>query len=262
MKPRMQLKHALLRTTLPSQHKIRSLKRVHGVAGKCSLYEIYLAMSAATNAVIDQDCIFEIAEDNDVKDLDGYLSYCLEKGLIQRELDGYSNQPVIDDQEAYHARMVKLDEDAERKRLAREQERLKNMEHPPSVHGQSTDIPPDSPRTGSGFPVYAYGNDNDLDPNNINGLVLPGEFNTPEIRGALTACVARLKLSGRTLDQIMLDAKIMELRTSEALLGALRHTAGLSKTRNIITPTEKETKRTTTQSILEMGNNLKNKMKG
>jgi hypothetical protein len=99
---RVQLKHVLLDVDLPNHNKIRMLQRIHNVNGKCSLYEVYAAMAKATNAVIEKELIIIIAEDNDVANPEGFFEYCLEKGLIRAELDGYSNDNVIKDQESLY----------------------------------------------------------------------------------------------------------------------------------------------------------------
>lgn len=261
---RAQLKHALLKKDLPNHPKVKALKRVHGVAGKCSIYEIYMLMSGATNAVVDKDSILQTAEENGVTDIEGYFQYCLDKGLIQRELDGFSNQPVIDDQEAYYRKLIELEADAERKRQVRERERQERLkadnpsDNPATVPGLSPDIPPDNPRTGSGKPVYV--DDNVIDPNIKldSRLTLPNGYNTPEMREALGRCAAKLEESGRKLNQITLEAKICSLGTPARLLAALRHTAGLTKTLNIYEPQENGApkKQTQAEKIMEMGSNL------
>jgi hypothetical protein len=99
---RVQLDHVLLDVDLPNHNKIRMLQKIHKVQGKCSLYEVYAAMAKATNAVIEKELIIIIAEDNDVTDPEDFFKYCLEKGLIRAELDGYSNDNVIKDQESLY----------------------------------------------------------------------------------------------------------------------------------------------------------------
>lgn len=110
MKPRAQLKHALIRVNLLNLAKVRALKRLFGITSKLALVEVYLTMSCATNAVISRDAILDIAEDNEVQDPEGFFSYCLKEGLIQPEMDGFSNSVVIEDQEAY-AKKLKMKSD-------------------------------------------------------------------------------------------------------------------------------------------------------
>ena len=107
MNPRAQLKHALIRVNLMQLGKVRALKRLYGLTSKLALIEIYLTMSCATNAVISKDAILDIAEDNEVKDAEGFLTYCIAEGLIQPEMSGFSNSVVIEDQEQY-AKKLKI----------------------------------------------------------------------------------------------------------------------------------------------------------
>jgi hypothetical protein len=107
IKPRAQLKHALIRVNFMSLGKVRALKRLYGLTSKLALIEIYLTMSCATNAVISKDAILDIAEENEVKDSEGFFNYCVQEGLIQPELGGFSNSVVIEDQEQY-AKKLKI----------------------------------------------------------------------------------------------------------------------------------------------------------
>lgn len=102
---RAQLKHVLLDVNLASHNKIIPLNKLFGAAGKCTLYEIYMSMSKATNAVIDRELIVCTAEYNGIVEPEAFISYCLSKKLIIEELDGYSNGPVIEDQESYYRKL-------------------------------------------------------------------------------------------------------------------------------------------------------------
>lgn len=240
-KPRAQLKHALLRVILPSLAKMRSLKRVHGSAGKCSVYEAYMVMSGATDAVVDRDCILSIADDNDVKDPEAFIDYCLEKGLFILDSGGISSTPVIEDQEAYAERVQQNAAEAERKRRERS-------------GGRPADSPRDNPKdvrvNGSGLPVFVSVIDSDLGSKELRDshpaltealapqpLKLPPSFSTPEIRKAVKAWAEKqLKTTGKPFDQIQLDALCMKFKTAPGLLAALVHSCSLSTTRNVYPP--------------------------
>lgn len=100
---RAQLKHVLLDVDFLNNPKVRSLKTKFGHISQLCLIDIYSAMSRATNAVIDKDCIEAIISEYEVKI--EFLDYCLEKGLISSEMGGYSNSVVIKDQEQYFKKL-------------------------------------------------------------------------------------------------------------------------------------------------------------
>lgn len=112
-KKRAQLKHVLLDVDFFNNPKIIALDDTQGGMAVLALVAIYCAMSRATNAVISQAAFRGIAKRQHVTDVDNFEAYCLQEKLIITELNGYSNQPVIDDQESYGA---VLERDRERKR--------------------------------------------------------------------------------------------------------------------------------------------------
>lgn len=95
---RAQLKHCLIDVDFFNNPKIRALKSKFGQLSQLCLIDIYTAMSQATNAVIDEDCILAII--SEYKLTDEFLAYCLDRRLIQPEMNGFSNSRVIADQES------------------------------------------------------------------------------------------------------------------------------------------------------------------
>lgn len=210
---RAQLKHVLLDVNLPNHNKVKTLKRLFGAQGKCSLYEIYAAMSKATNAIVEKDLIIIIAEENDVTDPEGFFTYCLDRGLIQVESSGYSNQPVIDDQESLY------------KTQARWKKTREKQKDTPSPQRDSSDA---NARKSEYLNIELLNTDLDL--------ILNGEFDTPLIRKALDSCRSKLRESKRDLNQQTLDALCMRKGSPELLLAALSHTATLTKAANVYDP--------------------------
>lgn len=97
---RAQLKHVLLDVDFFTNPKIRAMQRRYNVFATLGLIEVYMAMSMATNAVIDNDALLAIFEDQGADDPQGLIDYLLSNGLIIKELNGFSNSRVIKDQES------------------------------------------------------------------------------------------------------------------------------------------------------------------
>lgn len=99
---RAQLKHVLLDVDFFTNPKIRAMQRRYNVFATLGLIEVYMAMSMATNAVIDNDALLAIFEDQGADDPQGLIDYLLTNGLIIKELNGFSNSRVIKDQESLY----------------------------------------------------------------------------------------------------------------------------------------------------------------
>lgn len=101
MSQRAQLKHMLIDVDFFANPKVCALHRRFGDAGLLSLFQIYAAMSMATNATIDEDALLFIVDTSrGVENCESFIPYCLERGLIIKEGGGFSNTRVIEDQEA------------------------------------------------------------------------------------------------------------------------------------------------------------------
>lgn len=94
---RAQLDHVLLDVDFFNNPKIRALKGKFGHISQLCLIDAYTAMSRATNAIIDGDCVMAILSDYQLKW--DFWEHCLDKGLVKIEGQGYSNSRVIADQE-------------------------------------------------------------------------------------------------------------------------------------------------------------------
>ena len=113
MSTKQKLKRAYINVGYPRHADILSLTYKFGITGKCASYDLILAMSDASNGVIDKDAFLYTCKINEVSDPESFLAYCIEKRIFIEVTGGYSNSIVIKDQESY-AR--KLSEDKERKR--------------------------------------------------------------------------------------------------------------------------------------------------
>lgn len=93
------LKRAYLDVNFPNLPKVRALSRVFGKISPWALVQIYLSMSNATDARIDEDALLCIVEDTGIADPSNFITYCLEKGLIElfREIipDSPGKNPTI-----------------------------------------------------------------------------------------------------------------------------------------------------------------------
>lgn len=190
-KPRVKLNHALIRKTLPGHEHVRPIKRLFGGAAKAALYETYIQMSWAQDAVISKDTILSIIDDNGVDKVDEFFDYCVRVGLIQaekfRESEGYSNSVVIEDQESCARKYYDNAAEAERKRRSR-------------GGGLSADSPNPNPETvggkSGGLPVIVF----DL-------CISFKELDTPQVREALTRWKTHLvSVKGRQFEQMAFDA--------------------------------------------------------
>jgi hypothetical protein len=155
MSAKKKLKRAYINVGYPRHADILSLTNRFGIQGKCASYDLILAMSDASNGIIDRDAFLYTCKLNEVKDPEAFLAYCTEKRIFIEVSGGYSNSIVLKDQENY-AKV--LDEDRERKRN-------KSGIRPESERKLDIDI------------------DNDPDLNKIE-IALP-EFQTPKLSRAI-----------------------------------------------------------------------------
>jgi len=115
---RAQLKHVLLDADFFNNPKIQALHVKFPRDGQISIIQIYCAMSRATDGVIDHDAIVYILSTiRGFKYPEEFIKYCLEKGIIQKEANGYSNSRVIKDQISLQN---KRDKDKERQQKYRD----------------------------------------------------------------------------------------------------------------------------------------------
>jgi hypothetical protein len=121
MSDKAQLDHLLLDVDFLHKPKIRSFKRQFGMIACLWLIEVYCQMSRATNGVIDEDTILDVADDMQLtsvaKDM---IAYCIddEKQLITKLKDGngFTNLRVNKDQVSLAAKRQKEREKTERYR--------------------------------------------------------------------------------------------------------------------------------------------------
>lgn len=89
-----ELKRAYLDVNFYNLAEIRALSRKFGKISAMCLTQIYLAMSAAEGARIDEDAILDILENAEIENIAEFIPYCLEKSLIKlfREKIGDESQ--------------------------------------------------------------------------------------------------------------------------------------------------------------------------
>ncbi len=250
---RSQLKRAYLDVDFFNQPKIRAGRRIFGKIFPLILIDIYLAMSKATNAIIDKDAILSIIEDYDIEDAESVLIYCLhpDRKLIHIELHGYTNSVVVKDQEQYHKKLKKKPKGDESEDFSGKN--FPNKEEKSQIPDTDSDYDNDSvvddlkkekaDKKETDLPGFDY--------------TLPASYSTPEIRNAIKRCAGKIKQSGRILDPIMLESKIISMGNPQRFLAALNYTAGLSKSKNIISDPEYE--KSTTQPHEKRTNYDRNK---
>lgn len=96
----VQLKHLLLDVDFFDKPKIKALTFRFGKSAGLWLIQTYLQMSRATNGLVDNDLLLGLAAELGIADGTELVSYCLQKGLINKKADGFSNVRVDEDQEA------------------------------------------------------------------------------------------------------------------------------------------------------------------
>lgn len=177
-----ELKRAYIDVNFYNLAEIRALSRKFGKISPMCLTQIYLAMSAAEDARIDEDAILDILENAEIENIQDFIPYCIEKSLIKLYRE-------------------KIADESQKKTI---------------ISGSKNGLP-----------------DSDSD------IILIKEIDTPEMRQALKLARARLKESGRDIDQIGLDALVMRyFGRWKDLLAALKHTATLTVAKNIYDPPE------------------------
>lgn len=78
-----ELKRAYLDVNFYNLPEIRALSKKFGKISPLALTQIYCAMSAGEGAKIDEDAIADILESNDLKNVEEFITYCLDKSLFK-----------------------------------------------------------------------------------------------------------------------------------------------------------------------------------
>jgi len=198
-----ELKRAYLDVNFYNLAEIRALSRKFGKISAMCLTQIYLAMSAAEDARIDEDAILDILENAEIENIADFIPYCLEKSLIKLF----------------------------REKIADE--------------SQKTTIISESK---IGLPDSDY--DTDLN-------ISLKELDTPDIRTWLYLAMKRINASGGVTDEIWIESQLLKYAgRPDDLLAALKHTASLTKTRNLYDPTTQARgspqKKSTQETIKEL----------
>ena len=221
---RAQLDHVLLDVDFFNNPKIRAFKGKFGHISQLCLIDAYTAMSRATNAIIDGDCVIAILSDYQLKW--DFWEHCLDKGLVKIEGQGYSNSRVIQDQE-------KLGKSQDKWRLANGK-RKGDSEATTNLHPINTQSKQNT--------VNVHGCEV-LNTEELNIDINLKELDTPEIKLWMGKTRARIKASGGNTDQLWVDALLMKYAGRPAdLLAALKHTASLTKTKNVYEPEAKSSR--------------------
>lgn len=102
---RAQLKRMYLDVNFFSNPKIEALGYKFGSASQACLLEILCAMSKATNAQVDEDFIYSRIHKHRIEQASDLFNYLLEKKILFKDGNGFSNGPVIKDQESYSRKL-------------------------------------------------------------------------------------------------------------------------------------------------------------
>lgn len=196
------VKKTLIQNGFLGLSEIKLLRRKFAQEGVIAALACYFAMSGSQEGWLSKEKVLCEAEDQGVKKTDEWLSYCTSENIITEKDGKYTNSHVEKDRKNY-GKVLEYD----RKRKGNKKESSRTL-----------DIDIDI--------------DNVIDPD----LILSGDFNTPLIQKALTACRSKLRESKRDLNQQTLDALCMRKGSPELLLAALSHTATLTKAANVYDP--------------------------
>lgn len=194
--------------------KIRALGKVHGNEGLLAIVDIYMAMSRATDAIIEFEALIAIAEDWKVKFPEKFFQYCLDRGLVQVDGHGYTNSVVVKDQEQY----------AQKCKKTTDRQGSPGESRPPEVFREifPGSLPGNTPFEEKKKP------DSDID---IDNEDLKKEWNVPpvlytaEVRKALNLWDKNLRKFGKALDQISLEALLSQYHgRPKDLIADIQHT--------------------------------------
>jgi hypothetical protein len=165
---RAQLKKVFLDVDFFSNPKIEALGYKFGSASQACLIEILCAMSRATNAQVDEDLIYSKIHKHQVKEPSNFFNYLVDKNIIFKDGNGFSNGPVIKDQESYARKL-----ESSNARVTRYREKKEALPSERETRTPDTDSDID------------YVNDLDLSIKFI-------ELDIPEIRCELAAFIAKV----------------------------------------------------------------------
>ena len=189
---RAQLKHVLLDVDFFNNPKIEALGFRFGSCAQACLIEILCSMSRATNAQVDEDLIRSKIGKHRIADADGFFAYIIEKRIIFKEGEAYSNAPVIEDQEKYARKLG-----SGNARVTRYREKKDALQTQGETH----------------FPDIDIDTDYDLDLNKLE-IAFP-EFLDPKITSALSRWRQHRAMIGKPFDQMALDS-LQSLYTGRA----------------------------------------------
>jgi hypothetical protein len=138
---RAQLKHLLLDVDFLNNPKIRALKARFKIVSQLCLIDLYLSMSRATNARIDDDCLNAIVSEYELGA--DFVSYCLDKGLICKDGAEFSNSRIVEDQEKLGVTQDKWREKNGKKRVTSDLPRVTpdlSRVNPDSLNVQGSEV--------------------------------------------------------------------------------------------------------------------------
>lgn len=182
---RAQLKHVLLDVDFFNNPKIEALGFRFGSCAQACLIEILCSMSRATNAQVDEDLIRSKIGKHRISEADEFFAYIIEKRIIFKEGEAYSNAPVIEDQEKYARKLG-----AGNARVTRYREKKEALQTPGETRFPDIDI------------------DTDYDPDHNELEVALPEFRDTQILSAIIRWRQHRALIGKPFDQMALDSLI------------------------------------------------------
>lgn len=228
---RAQLKKVFLDVDFFSNPKIEALGYKFGSASQACLIEILCAMSRATNAQVDEDLIYSKIHKHQLQEPSNFFNYLVEKNIIFKDGDGFSNGPVIKDQENYARKL-----EASNARVTRFREKKEALSS--GVETRTPDID------------FDYDNVTDIDLD-----IKLKELDTPEIRSEVRAFVAKVGRDsyGRNkVHQQTFDSWQSEYQgRPEDFLADLKFSNGLTKCVNLKRRDQQQSRASPKQSAAE-----------
>jgi len=190
---RAQLKKVFLDVDFFSNPKIEALGYKFGSASQACLIEILCAMSRATNAQVDEDLIYSKIHKHQVKEPSNFFNYLVDKNIIFKDGNGFSNGPVIKDQESYARKL-----ESSNARVTRFREKKEAL---PSERETRT-------------PDIDFDTDNETDLNSLELEIALPEFQNTETSTAIVRWARHQKKLGRGFDQGGVDSMLSLYRSS------------------------------------------------
>lgn len=217
-------KKTLIANNFLDLSEVEVLEEKYGNDGIVAVIACYLTMTGNATGAMSKEAVLKKGKKHGIKasDLESWFKYIVDENIITEKDGNYINTHTEKDRKSYG---IKAEKDRKRKEEEAEEKRK-----------------------------LVYVDDIDLD---LNKIILPEKFDTPEMREAVTRWTAKLKTANRKYDQITFEAHMINFcGSAERYIAAVNHSCAMSKTFNLHEPKGEEKKKTTAEKIREMGASL------